>query len=92
MSTNRSSLSSFEYQSTPKIKCCFNGAIKEFQEIQKTFDDIEKCYTRPKLSVLATMYYMVLANVIMLNILIAMFNHSYERVKERSMKINAFQR
>ena len=34
----------------------------------------------------------LLANVIMLNILIAMFNHSYERVKDRSMKINAFPR
>ena len=55
-------------------ECCFSG--KPHQNLffeQKTGVEMDTCYRNPKLSVLATMFYMVIANVIMLNILIAMF-------------------
>ena len=63
-------------------ECCFAGKPfnkPKFEEI--TGLDIDLCYRNPKLSVLATMCYMVIANVIMLNILIAMFSHRYEAVQ-----------
>ena len=63
-------------------ECCFAGKSynkPKFQEV--TGLDVDLCYRNPKLSVLATMFYMVIANVIMLNILIAMFSHRYEAVQ-----------
>ena len=38
------------------------------------------------------MFYMVIANVIMLNILIAMFSHRYEAVQTRSKKVHSYMR
>ena len=62
-------------------ECCFSGKPhqKTFVEL-KTGIEMDTCYRNPKLSVLATMFYMVIANVIMLNILIAMFSHRFRFV------------
>ena len=38
------------------------------------------------------MFYMMVANVIMLNILIAMFNHRYEYVQAKSHYVHSYQR
>ena len=73
--------------------CCFSG--KSFRKTaleQLTGLEIDACYVHPKLSVLATVFYMVIANVIMLNILIAMFSHRYEAVQSRSKKVHSYMR
>ena len=73
--------------------CCFSG--KPHQKLffeQKTGVEMDTCYRNPKLSVLATMFYMVIANVIMLNILIAMFSHRYEAVQTHSKKVHSYMR
>ena len=74
-------------------ECCFSGKPhqKSFAEL-KTEIETDACYRNPKLSVLATMFYMVIANVIMLNILIAMFSHRYEAVQTRSKKVHSYMR
>ena len=74
-------------------ECCFSGKPhqKTFVEL-KTGIEMDTCYRNPKLSVLATMFYMVIANVIMLNILIAMFSHRYEAVQTHLKKVHYYMR
>ena len=72
-------------------KCCFLGKREEKDAIEDFYDiDLEECHYAPSLSVLVTMFYMIIANIIMLNILIAMFNYRYEVVQQKSVKLSAY--
>ena len=73
-----------------KNDCCVDGrqSLKDALE-KKTGLELDFCYNHPHMSVIATMMYMVVANIIMLNILIAMFNFRYELVQAMSVKISA---
>ena len=66
------------------LYCIFQDYLEN-----KTGLELDFCYVHPKMSVIATMMYMVVANIIMLNILIAMFNYRYEAVQARAVKISA---
>jgi hypothetical protein len=55
--------------------------------------ELEKCQVNnDKITVFLTAIYMMLANVIMLNILIAIFNFRYEEVQSNAKKISAYMR
>ena len=81
-------------------ECCFQGAqfnlAKVNIDIRNTYPDkeeLEMCGVRnDRITVTLTAIYMMLANVIMLNILIAIFNFRYESVQKHAGKISAYLR
>ena len=86
-------------------ECCFrnkrkadlkdlNSKLNEtYFNSEHTFEDLHFCGIRnDRMTVILTAVYMMLANVIMLNILIAIFNFRYEQVQAASNKISAFMR
>ena len=63
-------------------ECCFRGNSYDQSKLERaTGLSLDDCYYEPKLSVLATGLYMIIANVIMLNLLIAIFSHRYQTVQ-----------
>ena len=83
----------FTRRSTRKLNKLNERLSSAFNNSDHDFEPLGFCDIRSdRMTVILTAIYMMLANVIMLNILIAIFNFRYEHVQNNATKISCYMR
>jgi len=83
----------FSRQSTFKLNKLNLRLAKKFNNSGHDFENLLLCDIRSdRITVIFTAVYMMLANALMLNLLIAIFNFRYENVQKRATKLSCYLR